>query len=242
MRRPYVQKYERPPIIEAVIEFRFRGSLPADLVRRVADRSKKRYSIDETESTQSVILGTPNFPLPGPAWQGRRLSSADRADVLLVRPILLSVSRLAPYLGWEYLADMAREAWESLRHFDKPALSRIGMRYINRIDTPIIEGIETRVVNIFPSFPALSEFPPRQSWVQLSLILSAELQVIINSLPTDSPVPAHRGWQLDIDVFTDANIPLRDDEIWLLMERMRTEKNRIFEALITDEARELFGK
>jgi uncharacterized protein (TIGR04255 family) len=45
---------------------------------------------------------------------------------------------------------------------------------------------------------------------------------------------------LDIDVFRAIDVPSSEDEIWSLMEHLRTIKNQLFEASITDKARELF--
>jgi uncharacterized protein (TIGR04255 family) len=241
MPEPYIQRYRRPPITEAVIEFRLRDQLEHALLQKVAARSKRRFAFDEEEYAQTIQFGTQNPPIVGQSVLGRRLSSDDRADVLLLRPTTLAVSRLAPYRGWEYLQERAQELWDDLRHFAvKPIVNRLGVRFINRIDAPTAEGKIPQLVNIFPSYPPVSEFPPKQSFVQVTLKLDNELQVVINSLPTESPVPAHVGWILDIDVSAEGNVPLRDDEIWALLGRMRTAKNRVFESLITQDARRLF--
>ena len=243
MPEPYIQRYRRPPIAEAVIEFRFRDQLEHTLLQKVAARSKRRLTFDEQEYAQTVQFSAQNSPLVGQSVLGRRLSSEDRADILLLRPTTLTVSRLAPYRGWEYLQERAQELWNDLRHFvAKPIVNRLGVRFINRIDAPSAGGKIPQLVNIFPSYPPISEFPPKQSFVQVTLKLDNELQVVINSLPTESPVPAHVGWILDIDVSAEGNVPLRDEEMWELLGRIRAAKNRVFESLITQDARGLFER
>ena len=242
MSQEYVQKYPRPPITEAVIEFRFREQMPADAIKRIGDRCKKRFFYDETESGQVIQLNNQGIPNVGQSWRGRRLSSLDRADIVLVRPATLTISRLAPYMGWNYLEEIVADSWNNLRHFVKPAIVRIGTRFINRIDSPYLQPLPPALVNIYPQLPSLSVEPPRHSLVQITLRLDRDLQVTINSMPIESPVPSRFGWLLDIDVFQEVNLPQRDDEIWPIIGLMRSEKNRVFETLITDEARELFGK
>lgn len=209
----------------------------------IARRSLRRFSFDEQEQEHIVQFD----PAHGRAtvaqgWKGRKLSSLDRADMMLVRPTSIAVSRLAPYKGWESFLKEAQAAWTDLHHVvTKPILSRIGVRYINRIDAPQAFGtLAERLVNIHPSLPPLSEEPMKHYFVQATLRLAHGLSVTINSQPVESPVPAHFGFLLDIDVYVEENIPLRDDELWTLIESTRAAKNCVFEALITNEARELF--
>jgi uncharacterized protein (TIGR04255 family) len=45
---------------------------------------------------------------------------------------------------------------------------------------------------------------------------------------------------LDIDLYRDTNPPQEDSEIWSFFEILRERKNEVFEACITEKARELF--
>ena len=45
---------------------------------------------------------------------------------------------------------------------------------------------------------------------------------------------------LDIDVFRTTDLPDDEEELWKFLEELRQRKNTIFEACITDKARELF--
>jgi uncharacterized protein (TIGR04255 family) len=240
MSKPYIQRYKRPPITEAVIEFRLRDQLNNDQIQKVADRAKKRYAFDDTEYAQTIQVG-PQSSQVGKISQGRRLSSVDRADLMIIRPPTLSISRLAPYKGWDELFDSAQMAWDDLRHFvGKPLINRIGVRFINRIDAPAELGAASELVGISPSFPTLPNSQLKQSFVQITLDLKDGFQALINSLPADSPVPNNVSWLLDIDISRENAIPIRDDEMWMMIQRMRELKNWIFESLITEKARERF--
>jgi len=58
-----------------------------------------------------------------------------------------------------------------------------------------------------------------------------------------SPAPLinHVSMVLDIDVFRTDQIPGRDADLWDCIDTVRSLKNAIFEACITDEARKLFA-
>jgi hypothetical protein len=134
--------YPRPPITESVIELRFREPLDEKTVNKIANVSKKRLFFEEREDlnefTFDVLKKTSGLKS---AFHGWRLSSADRADVLMLRPSLLGIARLAPYLGWDHLLRQTQAAWEDLRRYAKPVLARVGARYINRIDTQDFDQI-----------------------------------------------------------------------------------------------------
>ncbi len=71
---------------------------------------------------------------------------------------------------------------------------------------------------------------------------SIDGQVIVNAGTVLSPLIDHTSFLLDIDLYKDTNLPIRDDDIWELFLTLHTEKNKLFEAFITDRARELFDR
>ncbi|WP_018408441.1 TIGR04255 family protein [Methylocystis rosea] len=246
-KKVHAQKYSRPPITEAVVEFRFRDPLDIKVVERVSKKIGRRFPFNEEASIFNIEINIAN-PQVGPANKvifGKKHSSADRADITIVRQTALAVSRLAPYLGWVQFCDQARTAWDEFVDVSKarPALSRIGLRYINRIDAPMGEH-ETwaRYANIRPSIPSLFSQPIKKYLVQVTGELNHGLSATINTQPIDSPVPGHVSLLLDMDLAKVADIKSADKELWESLEQMRVEKNRLFEDLITNEARRLFSQ
>ena len=61
----------------------------------------------------------------------------------------------------------------------------------------------------------------------------------LNSSVVPSPLLGHRSFVIDQDIGKD-NPPQNDDGIYNLLNQIRVTKNRVFEACITDRARELF--
>ena len=63
---------------------------------------------------------------------------------------------------------------------------------------------------------------------------------VINQTIIESSKPNTVAVVLDIDVFRTSELPQDEAQLWEQMEQLRHEKNRVFEACITDEARRLF--
>lgn len=77
--------------------------------------------------------------------------------------------------------------------------------------------------------------------VQVRLPLpDIQCNLTINSGAVPSPLLDHGSFLLDIDIAMESNPPQKDADINELLERIRNKKNAVFEACITDRARELF--
>ena len=63
--------------------------------------------------------------------------------------------------------------------------------------------------------------------------------IVVATVP--SPVPKHISIVFDIDIGRNAAVPQSEREIDDLLTRIRAEKNRIFDASLTDRMKELFG-
>jgi uncharacterized protein (TIGR04255 family) len=240
--------YKRPPITEAVIEFRFQSLTDRSLIEKAARRFKRKYPVAELGLEFQVMLEPQPQQLTHRIqnqWSGLKLSSADRADVVLLRPFSLTTSRLAPYTGWEDLRDRAVETWSLWK---KTAgftpLARIGVRYLNRIDVRD-EGGPISVDDFILVTPRLPErdWPPMTNFaIQVTRPLGLDdCFVILNAGSVPSPLLDTFSFLLDIDIYRETDLPMKDKELWELVERVRAHKNEMFELCITDRARELFN-
>ena len=110
----FSQPYRRPPITEAVVEFRLRDQLGQDRVERLARLAGRRFFYQEDELVHRIdINGMSANVTQDPI--GKKLSSLDRTDILLIRPTGLTMSRLAPYPGWDHFIASAEIGWSELR-------------------------------------------------------------------------------------------------------------------------------
>lgn len=239
-------QYKRPPITEAVIELRFDQPLPRTEVQKLLQRFKAEYAFSEDFVTYEVRVDP---AARSAAFEeqssGYKLSSQDRADVLLVTSVHMTCARLAPYVGWDAFRARAKEhwrVWKRVAGYRK--ISRIGVRFINRIDIPAAKGAEIEISDYLRVHP---EVPALQHMTSYTMQISGQLEeddcrCVINSSLVPPPLVDHVSVILDIDVSRTGDTPQRDDEIWALIDRIRVHKNRIFEESVTDKARELFNE
>jgi uncharacterized protein (TIGR04255 family) len=237
-------QYKRPPITEAIIELRLEQPLPRTEVEKLLQRFRSEYAFSDDFVAYEVRVN----PAARRAEfeeqsSGYKLSSADRADVLLVTSAHMSCSRLAPYVGWDTFRARAEDHWRTWKRVTGyRKINRIGVRFINRIDIPATAGEELKIADYLRVRP---EAPAVKRIVSYALQMSGPLEEdncrwMINSSVVPPPLVDHVSVILDIDVSRAGDLPQRDDEIWALIDRIRVHKNHIFEASVTDKARELF--
>lgn len=244
--------YARPPITEAVLELRLKQDLGRDTVEAISRRRKSEYPVVEPQEVVSIVVdgASRTASAKGQTWLGQKLSSGDRANALLMQEKSFACIRLAPYVGWETFRDRAAADWAEFRRVAGPAeVSRIGIRYINRLDVPLPSAptppaIDVRhYLNLWPNSPNLGpNIQPMTGYtIQVSRALGVDgCHINLASTSVPSPLVAHASFLLDLDVYRETDLPRRDDALWAIIEKMRHHKNAIFEACITDRARKLF--
>ena len=156
---------------------------------------------------------------------------------------MFTFSRLSPYERWDKFREEAKRLWDIYRSVFKPTmLRRLAVRYINRIDIPLKDR-SVDLKHFLRTFPEVSPAMTQDitnCFMQLELPqddLGAVLQLTEAVIP---PVkPDTLSVVLDIDLYREQDTPCDEKEIWEFFERLRTRKNEIFEACITDRTRKL---
>jgi len=177
---------------------------------------------------------------------GYMLSTPDRVDVVIVTTKAIASCRLAPYQGWDQFHARALKNWDLWKRIvGYKKIQRLGVRYINRLDIPMSDTVQTvRLQDYLKFYPELPEdsLPPMSQFAyQVTVPLGVDnCNLVLNSAMVPSPVPGHGSFLLDLDILREGDVPQNDNDLWLLINRFREHKNRIFEAGITDKARALF--
>lgn len=237
--------YDAPPIIEAVIQFRFAESLPKARRSKMLARLVRNYP--NKRELQSVGANV-DFQKQEAAFVAEpqsRLSSVDETDVLVVDSDALTWSRLAPYQGWEGLADrVKKDSQIVIDTVGLRKLSRLGVRYVNRIDIPAKNEIVwyEKYLSINLTLPKMCEAVNSYGWRFEREFVDEQLLAVVQSATAVPVIPDHAAFLLDIDIVRSHDIPQKWDEVFLLIERMRKLKNEIFESSITDLARASFAR
>ena len=171
-----------------------------------AATSKSLYPFEQRIADVQVQLNSPSAPQAGATTEtietlGHKRSSLDQTEILVLRPQNLVVSQFAPYPGWEAFFERFRRdwmRWKKLMSYRK--ISRIGVRYLNRIDIPAMsEQIidYEQYINIYPRLPEM--FPKVQGYgVKIHVELpDIDCKMTLNSLTSPSPLLGHGGFVID---------------------------------------------
>jgi uncharacterized protein (TIGR04255 family) len=134
------EKLKKPPIVEALCEFRFDASSPWDwtIPGQVFDKIKDEFSV-RAEVRQLGVHIPPGMGVP--AWSqgpGRvQLKRPDGSAMVQVGPNILAVNHLRPYPQWEVFRRLILRIFDTYGELANPkSLIRIGLRYINQIPWP----------------------------------------------------------------------------------------------------------
>jgi uncharacterized protein (TIGR04255 family) len=243
------QPYKQPPITEAVIEIRFAVPNEDATIAKASADFKSHYPQENTVTNVAVQLYLPTGPEIKTAAQtleksGYRRSSTDQTQLLLLWPDNFVISQLAPYPGWDAFFERFSRDWEIWkRAIGYRKISRIGVRYINRIDIPLSGPFlqYEQFLNIYAHLPE-SLGPVSSYAVQAQMPLpKIGCKLTLNSGIVPSPVLRHVSFVFDQDIGNEETPPQNDEGIYKLLNEIRVKKNSVFESCVTDQARRLFN-
>jgi uncharacterized protein (TIGR04255 family) len=238
--------YKRPPITEAVVEFRLAAPISIEQVEKVKSQLTSEYPLPP-QAVQKLAIHPGSLQQPSIELDGYRMVSSDAANIAVIGRSAFSISRLAPYTGWEDFISKARLNWAAWRKVvGWHEVARIGVRYINRIDVPNPDEKPILIDEYLLFRPIFPDFEGGQGIDTFAIngsmgIANSAFRLILNAGLTVSPLVKTTSFLLDIDVSQETRLPRNDDALWSLVEQIRDLKNRIFEASITDRSRRLFS-
>ena len=67
-------------------------------------------------------------------------------------------------------------------------------------------------------------------------------KLTLNSAVVPAPILDHASFIIDQDIAKEVDLPQSDNDIYELLNEIRVRKNNVFEACISDRARELFHR
>jgi uncharacterized protein (TIGR04255 family) len=241
--------YSRPPITEAIIQIRLASALATDDLTKINESFARFYPNHLMAQNLNFAVEVPAGAGARPRTQvhhqelGHRRGIDDQTQLVVLWPTSFVISQLAPYPGWSaFFGRFDRDwtLWKKTVGYQK--VSRVGVRYINRIDIPIIGPVTEyeKYLNIYPYVP--EQLGPNLAYgVQVRLpIMDLQCILTINSSSVESVLLDHRSFLFDQDITKEVDAPQNDKDLYKLLDDIHLKKNEVFEACITDEARELF--
>ncbi len=243
--------YSNPPIVEAAAELRFDQSAENDTVREIAKALKTWLPVQKEQELHEFEVRVTNGSRAGVQTRHERtgkmrfhLSDNDAIASALISPDSLVASRLPPYTNFDDLISHLNRVWEAVHKITGyRKISRVGLRYINRIDIPFKDGQvdHETYFKIGIQSPIIGD-----SVKEFGLAFDTEVKAIsglakVQFFIGEPALLDHLSFYLDIDVISNEDLPQKPKNIFDLYQNMRQVKNEIFEASITDAARELFN-
>lgn len=245
--------YSRPPIVEAVCEFRFTGgpgwdwTIPGLFFERVkADFPQKRQqNIVELSMSATEQKVTPK--VKGGVAKMQFLS-AKGDQLITVGPDMLSAhwAKTATgeqyYPGWDVFRPHIESAYKNYLSIAEPeGVVRIGLRYINRINVDIESINLDQYLRTPPQLP--DELPQDIGTFVSRTAVSYDEETtlaLIMASPQDAE-PGTASVVLDLDfVYAKPDDTLEPSQAMAKVDDLRVLERDAFEALITDDSRRLF--
>jgi len=236
--------YKAPPITEAVVEMHFGDVLSESARKRTSGKVARFYPTEVQEGLINLQLNPAARKaefIDEDKWLKR--ATEDQTEILLIKSNVLTWSQLAPYATWDQFSERIRRDIDVIAVRPRRIVTRIGMRYINRIDIPAsgdsvgqYEGYLQGGISMPPIIPP----PSAYTWHYETRHEDVPCRSVIKSATVIPIVPNTNAIMLDIDLIADV-VPARFEEMWELLQQLRHLKNTLFESIITDKAREIFS-
>lgn len=238
--------YTRAPIIEAIIDLRVTLPEGTDLQTLAQFQS---HIADGFPAMEPLITGSltlqagQSFQIGASQQQnGFQFRSTDGTRVFQATLAGFTYNRLPPYDTWEVFRDEAKSLWSIYQEVCRPSsVTRAAMRYINRLELP---GPSLDFKDYLRTGPEIApQLPQGLSSFFMQLQIPQEdlnCMLIVNEALAPTMVPGVVPVILDIDLFREQVWQSDDEEIWRFLENLRDRKNLVFEASLTDKAKELF--
>lgn len=236
--------YENPPIAEAVCEIRYSSedwdpTIPGRMQERLGERYNGKPQEQRLIQTDLRQVDAPDGP--GVEFQGLQQTRIQLRDiserrVLSIADNALSVSDLEPYSGWEEFFARIEEAIRTFGELVQSlSISRIGVRYINRI------SVSEDPVDLHEYFQVSPQLPEGLDVAMQAFLSRSESRYDDGPGLTVTFASSEGAFILDLDVWNEVEAISNLEDVLEIVCDLRNRERVAFENSITDKARELFG-
>ncbi|MFA8392066.1 TIGR04255 family protein [Burkholderia ubonensis] len=244
--------YPKAPITEALIDLQVAFTSPpeySDFVRYAESLattfpSSSPINVLQVKFEDGVVKTEDPSNDSTMAKIGVRLTSTAADRILQVQRRGFTYSHMPPYTRWSSFCAEAKVQWDQfVSTFSPSSVTRAAVRYINRI---VIPSPSADIKEYFRLYPQVPEDVPQTitgSFMQLVMPqsdISNSAAAVINFALEPQSAPGTLSFLLDFDVFSACQLAPSGDEVWNTLAQLRNRKNELFEASITNAARELF--
>ena len=245
------RKYRNPPIEEAVCDLQFAPGVEWDptLPGRIYGELKGAYGekprlqqLVEAQ-LQGGVEGQSSISMQQKVGKQRvQFLGEGGTRIVGVGADQLSVHMLRPYTGWESFRPQIHQALDAYRSIAEPeGITRIGLRYINKITIKAPHDDLTPYFTIPPKFPEIDSTTRLLAFFNRkeAAVSDRPIRIVVTFADVESaPSPSYL---LDLDIiWISPKAPVSLVAFPDVLEDMKTRHRKVFEALITDETRKIF--
>lgn len=234
--------YPRPPIVEAIVEFRFAVALDASalaeqLSARIRHRYPKRQEQTGTETTVTVEPGgvsAKTQPAPSVIF----LASDDELRRVGCTSWSLSLHVLSPYPGWERFREQIDEVMAAVpKEVSGIPIAALTVRYIDQV--PLPEGADPG--DYLTLAPRPQSLPNMTTSLHLVLQSDDSKGTRARLFVASSPPATKVEILYDLLLQRTTNVGCVADGFWPdIVEELHVRQRDVFEESITDRMRGLF--
>ena len=241
--------YKNAPIAEAIIEIRTSpvAGLEMPTLREAFEGSDLTVAERAIEITNQVNVDDENVTSESLGRQvGFVFRRPDGGRIVQSKLNSFALSWLPPYERWDVFVEEAERYWERYRSVVGPtAVTRIGVRFVNRIVIPKRQIEIKDYLRVAVDVPAYLPQGIASYFLQVSVPLAefGSVATITSTIQPPSDETSGGALILDIDAWRETELDLsrqaEADKIPAVLNELRVVKNYVFESCITDATRGL---
>jgi uncharacterized protein (TIGR04255 family) len=238
------RSYRNPPVIEAVCEFRFLETqrwdwtIPGLVYEKISNSFPKKRQQTVIELSMPYLRPIEGSP-PGDVARMQFLND-EETRLVQVWPNTLAINRLKPYGSWNtYKEEILSQLKVYQQVSGQDGLTRIGLRYINRIELPASEPQGADLGAYLVSIPKVSTSIPqayRSFLMQLDIPYEDDpptnLRLILGTVPPQ--VADSVAVMLDLDMVTEPEHVPSLDSVSDWLEKAHGRLEEAFDSSLTD--------
>lgn len=237
--------YPNAPIVEAVFDVKVSNTIIVNpsIFEQFAKTELKEFPI--SNKRQNVNVRIDNSRGTGHIGKTTNLLGYIFSNIQGNRKVQFrldgySFNMLRPYSNWDDFSDTAFKHLQKYITLAKPlAITRIGLRYINRIDLPFENQEFENYIKYLPPVPAGLPKKFEKYFLQMQIPVDDDLSKAVISQTFEQEKNGRIPFIIDIDVFQDDRIKA-NDSLTEKFNSLRNLKNRIFEDLVTEDCKHFF--
>ncbi len=231
------------PVQEAILDIKF--TLPTEIAANAFENfiaeiitdfptKKAKYHV---QFSGTIELDKEDSYKSSKQADGFILNHSNGKEVMMIGANGFSYHVLEPYPAWPYMYDQAKKYWDLFaKYISNPIISRIGLRYINRMEFPFPSATGfSEYIALLPFIPEGIPQTINSFFLQLNIPNATnDLTAIVNET-FEPPKDGFVKFYLDIDTFKPYMSNSSQLEFWNDFEFIRDFKNQIFFNAVTEK-------